>query len=59
MSREQLAAALLEIASPVSSPWLVSEVHEVVSRISRDEVTGVPVPTYPQGFQLINFNLKN
>ena len=31
MSREQLAAALLEIASPQKSPWLVSEVHDVVS----------------------------
>ena len=32
MSREQLAAALLEIASPQKSPWLVSEVHDVVSK---------------------------
>ena len=36
MSREQLAAALLEIASPQKSPWLVSEVHDVVSIKGRD-----------------------
>ena len=30
MSREQLAAALLEIASPQKSPWLVYEGHDVV-----------------------------
>ena len=59
MSREQLAAALLEIASPSQSPWLISEVHDVVNRISRDEVVGVPVPTYPQSKNCLKDNSIN
>ena len=49
MSREQLAAALLEIASPHNRPWLVGQVGDVVARvISEHTPPGVSVPTYPQ-----------
>ena len=49
MSREQLAAALLEISSPEKQPWLVGKVSDLVARVIREHVpSGVSVPTYPQ-----------
>ena len=57
MSREQLAAALLEIASPSKRPWLVGQVGDVVARVISEHIPpGVSVPTYPQSISHVSSN---